>query len=65
MDRRSAQTEQTVGLAQFAGKAPFTLHFDGDAQFTTDSIGHPATLAYDWAYDITLQRVDEQGNPLG
>jgi hypothetical protein len=61
----SEQQKQTVALAQFAGKAPFTLHFDGDTQFTEDSLGHPATLAYDWTYDITLQRVDDQGNPLG
>jgi hypothetical protein len=61
----SEQQKQTVPLAQFAGKAPFTLHFDGDTQFTEDSLGHPATLAYDWTYDITLQRVDDQGNPLG
>jgi hypothetical protein len=24
----------------------------------------PATLADDWAYRMTLQRVDESGNPL-
>jgi hypothetical protein len=59
------QQKQTVPLAQFAGKAPFTLQFDGNAQFTEDSLGHPATLAYDWTYDMTLQRVDDQGNPLG
>jgi hypothetical protein len=26
--------------------------------------GWPATLAYDWTYKMTLQRVDESGNAL-
>jgi hypothetical protein len=30
----------------------------------TSNDGWPATLADDWTYRITLERVDESGNPL-
>jgi hypothetical protein len=29
-----------------------------------DQWGRPATLHYDWTYRMTIQRVDENGNPL-
>jgi hypothetical protein len=54
-----------VPLSQFTGTQPFTLHFDSEAQCTQDSLGRPASLAYDWTYDVTLQRVDADGHPLG
>jgi hypothetical protein len=33
------------------------------ARFTSNA-GWPATLAYGWKYVMTLQRVNESGNPL-
>jgi hypothetical protein len=56
--------EQEVPLAWFAGTTPFLLEFKGDDQFGEDQWGRPATLHYDWTYRMTIQRVDEQGNPL-
>jgi hypothetical protein len=59
-----AKTEQEVPLELFAGTQPFLLEFKGDDQFTEDQWGRPATLNYDWTYRMTVQRVDEHGNPL-
>ena len=58
------KTTQEVPLELFAGTQPFLLEFKGDDQFTEDQWGRPATLNYDWTYRMTIQRVDEQGNPL-
>jgi hypothetical protein len=58
------KTQQDVPLAWFAGTTPFILEFKGDDQFAEDQWGRPATLHYDWTYRMTIQRVDEHGNPL-
>jgi hypothetical protein len=58
------KTQQDVPLSWFAGTTPFLLEFKGDDQFAEDQWGRPATLHYDWTYRMTIQRVDEHGNPL-
>lgn len=58
------QLEQQVPLEWFAGSQPFLLEFKGDGQWSEDQWGRPATMNYDWTYRMTIQRVDEQGNPL-
>lgn len=59
-----AKLEQELPLEWFAGTQPLLLEFKGDDQFAEDQWGRPATLHYDWTYRMTIQRVDEQGNPL-
>jgi hypothetical protein len=56
--------QQKLPLEWFAGSAAFVLQFDGDDQWGEDYHGDAATLAYNWTYTMTLQRVDENGNPL-
>lgn len=56
--------QQTVPLATFEDLKPFTLHFQGSGSWNTDQLGEPAVISYGWTYDMTLQRVDEQGRPL-
>jgi hypothetical protein len=58
------KTTQEVPMEWFAGTQPFLLEFKGDDQFVEDQWGRPATLNYDWTYRMTIQRVDEHGNPL-
>jgi hypothetical protein len=58
------KNKQEVPLATFAGTDLFALTLKGNEQYSEDSYGRPATLAYDWTYVMTLQRVDENGNPL-
>jgi hypothetical protein len=39
------------------------LTFHGNDQWAEDQLGRPATLAYAWTYKMTIQRVDENGEP--
>lgn len=54
----------TVPMELIRGTAPFAVTLEGNDQFTTDSYGKPASLAYSWKSVLTLQRVDAAGNPL-
>jgi hypothetical protein len=58
------KNHQEVPLKDLAGTDPFPLTFTGDGPWTEHALGRPATLADDWIYTTTLQRVDEIGNPL-
>ena len=56
--------QQTVPLATLEDTEPFTLRFQGDKAWSSDQSGKAAVITYDWTYEVTLQRVDEQGRPL-
>jgi hypothetical protein len=60
----SDKQRQEIPLEQLAGTEPVTLTFHGNGQWTETQLGQPAHLAYDWTYKMTLQRVDENGEPL-
>lgn len=56
--------KQQIPMKQLAGTDPVTLTYSGDSAYTADELGKPATLAFDWTYAMTIQRVDETGQPL-
>ena len=58
------KNHQEVLLKDLAGTDLFLLTFTGAGRWTEDALGRPAMVAYDWTYKMTLQRVDERGNPL-
>ncbi len=60
----TGRNQQQIALSELAGTDPVTLTFHGDDSWTTDQLGAPASLAGDWSYAMTVQRVDENGNPL-
>jgi hypothetical protein len=55
---------QQVPLSQLSGTEPVTLTFTGHDGWDFDHAGDPVNLAYHWDYSVTIQRVDEAGNPL-
>lgn len=59
-----AQKAQTIPMSTFMGTKPFTLNFSGQADWSADQEGRPATIHHDWNYTIVVQRVDAGGNPF-
>jgi hypothetical protein len=60
----STKVQQEIPLARLTGTDVFHLAFQGDGQWSTDSLGYPAQITYGWTYAFKLQRVDADGNPL-
>ncbi len=48
---------------QRTGPIPLTLA--GSGHLDHEGNGDPASIDYDWDYELTIQRVDENGDPIG
>ncbi|HWI71644.1 MAG TPA: hypothetical protein VNT55_06795, partial [Baekduia sp.] len=56
---------QTIPMDRLRAKGPITLTIEGGPKtWSIDGRDEPATLTYGWKYSITVQRVDEAGQPL-
>ena len=59
------QLDQTVPMAQLSSTQPQTYTFSGGPQhWSTDALGQPLSLNYQWQYTLTLQRVNQDGSPI-
>jgi hypothetical protein len=44
---------------------PITLNFNGSTHVDHSIPGYSASIDYTWTKSLTIQRVDENGQPLG
>ncbi len=55
----------TVPRSQLQGTGPITLTLAGSGHISEHSGFWPASIDHTWEYEITIQRVAENGDPLG
>ncbi len=56
---------RTVSLDTLRSTDPITLNFNGTGHLDHNNLGQPASIDHTWSYSLTIQRVDENGEPLG
>ena len=57
--------EQTIALSELRSPDPITLTLAGTGHLDVDGQGDPASIDHIWEYSLTVQAVDESGEPLG
>ena len=55
----------TIPRSEMQGTGPIHLTLAGSGHLDHEGNGDPANIDYDWDYELTIQRVDENGDPIG
>ncbi len=57
--------ERTVSMDTLRSTEPITLNFNGTTHIDHNIPGYTTSIDYTWTKSLTIQRVDENGQPLG